>query len=120
MLSNLQAGVSSDAVDAMRANVRRWLEQCSRLGGDADLIGLALVRLSVKLALTSELCSMEHRLVNTLWMQPLAQPAALPQPPQPAAMQRLAQPPHEPLRNRIRLGVQRVALQWGTLDAQMQ
>ena len=78
------------------------------------------MRLSVKLALASEharvrlallgdvtqkleLCSMECRLVNTLWMQPLAQPAALPQPPQPAAMQRLAQPPHEPLRKRIRL-----------------
>ena len=81
----LQAGVSSETVEAMRANVWRWLDQCARLGGDADLIGLALVRLSVKLALTSEharvslailgdgtqkpeLCSMEYRLVNTLWI----------------------------------------------------
>jgi hypothetical protein len=50
----LQAGVSSETVEAMRANVWRWLDQRARLGGDADLIGLVLVRLSVKLALASE------------------------------------------------------------------
>ena len=80
----LQAGLSSAAVLALRAQAWRWLSECKHLGQDADLIGLALLRLSAKVALTPEhasIClrclgseqqeprqhSMECLLVNTLW-----------------------------------------------------